>query len=210
VVSGNRSIPFQSRHNNEVYGAELEVNQRLVKKKYISMLRGINVSGQKKIKMADLKTLYESLKFVNVKTYIQSGNIIFDSSTSDVRELKTTIEKKIEKTFGFFASVIIRSNDEFENIINRNPFISHGSIKEDTKLLVTFLTDAPPESIAKTVQQFAKEPEALEVRDKEIYLHCPNGYGKSKLSTSFFERKLGVTATTRNWKTVKKLYELSK
>ena len=179
-------------------------------KKYISMLRGINVSGQKKIKMTDLKSLYESLGFDNVQTYIQSGNVIFESSILDVEKLKRNIEQNIEKTFGFSVSVIIRSNDEFESIINRNPFIGQRSTEDDTKLLVTFLTDAPPESIANAIQQFVTKPEALEVRGKEIYLHCPNGYGKSKLSNSFLERKLGVTATTRNWKTVKKLYELSK
>ena len=174
------------------------------------MLRGINVSGQKKIKMDDLKALFESLEFANVKTYIQSGNVIFESSTLDLEELKTTIEDNIEKAFGFSVSVIIRSTYEFESIIKSNPFIGHGSREDDTKFLVTFLTNAPPESIAKTVQQFAKKPEALVIRGREIYLHCPNGYGKSKLSNSFLERKLGVTATTRNWKTVKQLNELSK
>jgi len=177
-------------------------------KKYISMLRGINVSGQKKIKMTDLKSLYESLGFDNVQTYIQSGNVIFESSILDVEKLKRNIEQNIEKTFGFSVSVIIRSNDEFESIINRNPFIGQRSTEDDTKLLVTFLTDAPPESIANAIQQFVTKPEALEVRGKEIYLHCPNGYGKSKLSNRFLERKLGVKATTRNWKTVKKLYDL--
>ena len=186
------------------------MNQRLVMKKYISMLRGINVSGQKKVKMADLKTLYESLELFHVKTYIQSGNVIFESSTSEDRELKTTIEKKIEKIFGFSVSVFIRSKDEFENIINRNPFVGQESIEDDTKLLVTFLSDTPSESIENTIQQFAKKPEALVIRGREIYLHCPNGYGISKLSNNFLERKLGVAATTRNWKTVKRLYELSK
>ena len=160
--------------------------------------------------MADLKTLYESLKFVNVKTYIQSGNVIFESALSDVNKLKRKIEQKIEKTFAFSVSVIIRSNDEFESIINRNPFAGQGSTEDDTTLLVTFLADTPSESIENTIQQFAKKPEALVIRGREIYLHCPNGYGRSKLSNSFLERKLGVTATTRNWKTVKKIYELSK
>jgi len=179
-------------------------------KKYISMLRGINVGGQKRVKMADLKIVYESLGFINVKTYIQSGNVIFESTTSNVGKFKRNIEHNIEKAFGFYVSVIIRSKEEFESIIKRNPFVIQGSAEDDTKLLVTFLTDAPPESIAKTVQQFVTKPEGLVVRGKEIYLHCPNGYGKSKLSNSFLERKLSVTATTRNWKTVKKLYELSK
>jgi uncharacterized protein (DUF1697 family) len=178
-------------------------------KKYVSMLRGINVSGQKKVKMADLKTLYESLKFVNVKTYIQSGNVIFESSISDVEKLLRSIEQSVEKTFGFSVSVIIRSKEEFESIIKQNPLIGEGSAEDDTKLLVTFLTDAPPESIVNAIQQFVTKPEVLEVRGKEIYLYCPNGYGKSKLSNRFLERKLGVTATTRNWKTVKKLYDLS-
>jgi len=181
-----------------------------VMKKYITMFRGINVSGQKKIKMVDLKTLYESLKLNNVQTYIQSGNVIFESSIPEVEKLKRSIEQGVEKTFGFSVSVIIRSPENFGSIIKRNPFIGSGNTEDDSKLLVTFLAEAPSESIAKTVQQFAKVPEALVVRDKEIYLYCPNGYGRSKLSNSFLERKLGVTATTRNWKTVRKLYDLSK
>jgi uncharacterized protein (DUF1697 family) len=179
-------------------------------KKYISLLRGINVSGQKKVKMADLKTLYESLGFTNVKTYIQSGNVIFESSISDVVKLKRNIEQKIERTFRFSVSVIIRSIEEFERIIRHNPFLDRESAGDATKFLVTFLSDQPEETMAKKVQQFAKEPESLVVRGKEIYLYCPDGYGKTKLSNSFLERKLKATATTRNWKTVKKLYELSK
>jgi uncharacterized protein (DUF1697 family) len=179
-------------------------------KRYVSMLRGINVSGQKKVKMADLKSLYESLGLTNVKTYIQSGNVIFESAISDVGELQRNIEQKIEKTFGFSVSVIIRTNKEFKRIIDHNPYIGYDSPEDESKYLVTFLSRTPSGSTAETIQQFVKEPEAMFLRGKEIYLHCPNGYGRSKLSNIFFERKLSVTATTRNWKTVKKLYELSK
>lgn len=93
-----------------------------VMKKYISMLRGINVSGQKKIKMNELRTLYESLGFRPVKTYIQSGNVIFKSPASDTSELVSNIETKIKQTFGFSVSVIIRTASEFQHVINNNPF----------------------------------------------------------------------------------------
>ena len=178
-------------------------------KKYISLLRGINVSGQKKIKMVDLKSIYESLGFANVKTYIQSGNVVFESSISDVKKLKRKTEQKVEKIFGFPVSVIIRSNKEFKRIIHCNPFIGNDKTEDDSKFHITFLTKVPAESAAETVRQSAEKPEALEIRGKEVYLYCPNGYGRTKLSNSFLERKLGVTATTRNWKTVKKLYNLT-
>ena len=160
--------------------------------------------------MADLKTLYESLKLANVKTYIQSGNAIFESAISDVYELKRNIEQKIEKTFGFSVSVFIRSSHAFKRIIDHNPFISNDSTEDESKYLVTFLSKTPSESTAETIQPFVKEPEAVFLRGKEIYLYCPNGYGKTKLSNSFLERRLDVTATTRNWKTIKKLYNLTK
>lgn len=178
-------------------------------KKYISILRGINVSGQKKIKMADLKSLYEQLGFKNIVTYIQSGNVIFDSSTTNKADLKTKIEAAIEKTYHFHVPVEIRTNRELENIIKNCPFGSVDLEEDGTKVLVTFLSSAPSKAKITDIQQYVVAPEELVVRKNEVYLYCPNGYGRSKLSNTFLEKKLGIDATTRNWKSVHKLYELS-
>jgi uncharacterized protein (DUF1697 family) len=172
------------------------------------MLRGINVSSQKKIKMDELRALYQSLNLDNVRTYIQSGNVIFTCSFSNTIELTNTIEKKIQEIFDFSVSVIIRTNLEMKNVLENNPFFEKR--KEDiTKLHVTFLSDTPSETDVNSIHQLVIEPEEAYVHGKEVYLYCPNGYGKSKLSNSVLEKKLRVSATTRNWKTVNNLYELS-
>ena len=175
-------------------------------KTYISMLRGINVSGQKKIKMKDLKKLYEVLEFSDVETYIQSGNVVFKSSNTDISGLITKIQKKIQRTFGFDVSVLIRTKDELQKLIENTPF----SKKDTSKLHITFLSDSPIDISTEEINNAKDKAEEFSIASREIYLFCPNGYGKSKLSNTFFERKLGVSATTRNWKTVNTLFDMAK
>ena len=176
---------------------------------FISMLRGINVSGQKKIKMEELKALYESLNLKSVKTYIQSGNVIFECSHSNISELTNKIEKIIKQTFGFSVTVIIRTKNEFKHLIDNNPF--YGERKEDiTKLHVTFLADIPSHSSLSVMNELEDKSDQLAIAGKDIYLFCPNGYARTKLTNSYFEKILNVSATTRNWKTVNKLYDLVK
>jgi len=176
---------------------------------YISILRGINVSGQKKINMVDLKNVYLSLGFDGVLTYIQSGNVIFQSSSADKDYLKSTIEKAIEKKYKFYVPVIIRSAEELKVISNSCPYEEAKTEDNGTKILVTFLQSSPPVEKQEILKKQVTLPEKLTIQGSEIYLYCPNGYGKSALSNTFLENKLGITATTRNWKSVKKLCELS-
>ncbi len=177
--------------------------------KYISILRGINVSGQKKIKMGDLKSLYELMGFQDVVTYIQSGNVIFDATAGNEFELKSRIEKSIEKKYKFHVPVEIRTNRKFENIIKNCPFGSVDLAAEGTKVLVTFLSSIPAKDKITELLKHVVAPEKLVFSGRDVYLYCPNGYGKSKLSNTFIENKLKVKATTRNWKSVHKLFELS-
>ncbi len=139
--------------------------------KYVSILRGINVSGQKKIKMADLKALYESLDFQNVVTYIQSGNVIFDTLVENKDDLKITIEKAIEEKYKFHVPVEIRTNNEIENIISNCPFGSVNLAEDGTKVLVTFLSSEPEEVMASDIQKYVVALEKLVVRGKEVYLY---------------------------------------
>ena len=172
---------------------------------YISMLRGINVGRNKKIKMKELKVLYESLNFKNVKTYIQSGNVVFKFEDLPPSKLREKIENKIKEVFGFDVMVFIRTKNEFRNIINDNPFS-----KEDPKQLhVTFLSDTPFEMPFKEIDLKKDEAEKFSIIAKEVYLFLPNGYGRTKLSTGFFQKKLKVSATNRNWRTVNKLYDIA-
>jgi len=176
---------------------------------YVSILRGINVSGQKKIKMADLTRLYESLGLESVATYIQSGNIIFSSENNNFSNLKSRIEVAIEEHYGFHVPVDIRTHQELLEIIQNCPFKEAECFGNYTKVLVTFLQSMPSEVDQLELLSLVKPPEKLSIQGNSVYLFCPNGYGKSKLSNTFLERKLGVSATTRNWKTVLKLFELS-
>jgi len=175
---------------------------------YISMIRGINVGG-KRIKMADLRDLYESMGFVSVKTYIQSGNVIFKSDIDDPSYLTKQIQQKIFQTFNYKVEVVIRSTEEFKQVIESSPY----SEKESEYLHVTFLSDIPPEAVVQTIDpkniRGIKSPEEFILRSREIYLYLPYGYGRTKLNNNFFEKKLGLNATTRNWKTVNKLLEIS-
>ena len=175
--------------------------------RYISLLRGINVSGQKKILMKDLKALYEKIGFVKVVTYIQSGNVIFDSDGS-VEDMIVKIQNAITKQYGFVVPVQVREVKHFESIIKACPFSELDLVEEGTRVMVTFLADIPSKDNVVKLMAYVKEPERLVLIGQEVYLHCPNGYGTSKLNNNFLEKKLGVRATTRNWKSVLKLWEL--
>jgi uncharacterized protein (DUF1697 family) len=173
----------------------------------ISLLRGINVSGQKTIRMPELKTLYESLGFSHVATYLQSGNVVFDCAIPEASTVAAMIEQAIERHFGFTVSVLIRNGDDFGRIIEGNPFFPQ--TKEDPeRLYVTFLSELPPAGALKSLETPIDTTDEYFLSGKEVYLFCPDGYGRTKLSNSFFERKLKVAATTRNWKTVNALYEM--
>ena len=175
---------------------------------YISLLRGINVSGNKKILMAELKSIYETMGFENVLSYIQSGNVIFSSIENDELKLCDMISDKIQEAFGYDVKVIIRSKNAWEKVIGNNPFIQSSEI-ESSKLYVTFLSQEPLEINRDELDKIKQSTEKFMVLGKEIYFYCPDGYGRTKLSNNLLERKLKVTATTRNWNTVKKLFELA-
>jgi len=175
--------------------------------RYISLLRGINVSGQNKILMTDLKALYISLGFCDVLTYIQSGNVIFTSELKE-DEIVTLIEKVISKKHGFFVPVQVREVQVFANLIAKCPFVELDLVEEGTRVLVTFLSSVPSEEHVAKLMSYVKEPERLVLVGREVYLYCPHGYGKTKLSNVFIEKKLGVSVTTRNWKSVLKLHEM--
>ena len=172
---------------------------------YISLLRGINVSGHNKISMQELKKLYESLGFQNVRTYIQSGNVLFESSSANALALASMIEQKIKTFFGFNVHVFIKTPSELQAIIKNNPFT-----KEDvTKLHVTFLSDRFASPLKDELDCVKDKTEKCLISENRVYLFCPNGYGKTKLTNTFFERKYKLSATTRNWKTVTTLLELA-
>ena len=175
---------------------------------YIAILRGINVSGHKMIKMDELRRLFESLKFKNVRTYIQSGNVIFSAKKTPESNLQKVIEKKILKSFGFEVPVIVKDKDEVEHVLKNNPYVN--TRKEDVnRLHVTFLAEEPDQENIDKIVKLNYPPDEFIIFGKAVYLFCPDSYGNSKLVNSFFETKLKVAATTRNWKTVNELLRIA-
>lgn len=183
--------------------------------KYISILRGINVGGKRKILMADLKALYEALGFKNPVTYIQSGNVIFEtkakaknlSAEQAGNALTEKIKKAISEKYGFDVPVIIRSVPEIQEIIKQNPFAKPDV---DIKSLhLTFLGENPSEENLEKIKTYDYSPDQFEIIGNNAFVFCSTGYSKSKLTNQFFEKKLKVSATTRNWKTVNKLLTLA-
>ena len=172
---------------------------------YISMLRGINVSGHKTIKMEALRNLYTRLNFKNVQTYIQSGNVIFQSQETKPADLQQKIAHKILEEFGFEVPVMVKQKADFENNIQQNPFPN----EDLSKVHVTFLSEIPhPENCLK-ITTLNYTPDKIEVLGNTVYLFCPEGYGKTKLNNTFLESKLKVIATTRNWKTINELFNIA-
>lgn len=172
------------------------------------MLRGINVSGQKIVKMADLRTLYEGLGFERVTTYIQSGNVIFHSDTNSSAALSKKIAGAIEEQYGFNVPITIRTRGELKKLISNNPFLTKENI-DLSKLHITFLETKPEAAQLVSIETVDSKGDEFYVSGSEIYLYCPGGYGKTKLSNNFIESKLKQSATTRNWKTVNILYEMA-
>ena len=177
--------------------------------RYTSLLRGINVGEHKKILMGQLKTLYEGCGFKNVVSYIQSGNVIFDSAERDIDSLYKSIEQTIESKYAFHVPVDIRTHTELKKILENCPFEEAASEENGSKVLVLFLKSEPFNEKFEALLEYLKASEQLATGKREVYLYCPEGYGKSKLTNTLIEKKLGTSATTRNWKSVKKLYELS-
>jgi uncharacterized protein (DUF1697 family) len=175
---------------------------------YISLLRGINVSGQKQVRMDQLRDLFASLNFKNVKTYIQSGNVVFDGKKSDPLALSSKIKAKILDELGFSVPVFTISASDMKKVVLMNPFLKKKGI-EISKLHVTFLLDSPTNEGLGKLSMIQAGQDEFKAIESFIYLSCPNGYGTSKLTNTAIERLLRVEATTRNWKTVNELSKLS-
>ncbi|MDN5200563.1 DUF1697 domain-containing protein [Fulvivirgaceae bacterium BMA10] len=175
---------------------------------YIAMLRGINVSGQKKIKMVDLRAYLEELNFLNIQTYIQSGNIIFDHAQVDPGILEDNIKEKVLEKYGFEVPTTVKLPSEFNYVLNNNPFLKEHDM-DPKRIFVTFLYEIPAAEYIEKLKEVDYTPEEYILDGKNIFFFSPHGYGKAKMSNNFFENKLKVFATTRNWRTVNKLYEMA-
>jgi uncharacterized protein (DUF1697 family) len=165
------------------------------------MLRGINVSGSKPVKMEALRASFEALEFKKVRTYVQSGNVVFEAKEHAAARLAQKIVARIKRDFGFDVPVLVLSAGELARIVGENPFVEQRGV-DLTKLHVTFLAGAPAAAGLKKMEGVSSGRDSFRCLGQAIYLACPDGYGNTKLTNNAFERALGAPATTRNWKTV--------
>ena len=174
----------------------------------ISMLRGVNLGPHIRIKMDALRALYESLKFEDPRSYVQSGNIIFRTKEKNGRQLATKIQGAIQKKFGCCPEVILRTPDEMRRAIAANPFPERTK-EEPGKVLVTFLAADPRPEAEANLAKFKDFPEELHLKGRELFIYFPNGAGKSKLPWSAVDKLLKVTGTARNWNSVHAMLEIA-
>lgn len=174
---------------------------------YTALLRGINVGGQKKIKMADLKVMLLNIGFEDVVTYIQSGNIVFKSDDNNLKELEEKIKKGIEDTFGFDVFVLVKTKKEIAAILKECAYTNVEDIEAKSVYYVLLQNEPEQGFIANLVQEDYPN-ELFSISKNCVYLNCLNGAGKAKLTNNVIERKLKVSATTRNHRTMLKLLEL--
>jgi uncharacterized protein (DUF1697 family) len=177
-------------------------------KTYISLLRAINVGGQNAIRKNELLELYQALGYAEVVTYLQSGNVIFNSIEENAQKVAGDIEAKLKQTFDSDIAVVVRDAPYFQEILANNPYLKIKT-EDPKKLHVTFLYQPPQAEKLHNVQIPIGESAEFSTGNQAIYLYCPDGYGQTKITNAFFERKLGLLATTRNWNTVNALYTMA-
>ena len=176
---------------------------------HIALLRGINVGGHKIIKMDQLRKAFEGLGFEDVATYVQSGNVVFKSLKTSAGDLSRKIEEMLLRRFSMSVPVIVRTAEEVGDVLRNNPFLEERGI-DVSRLHVTFLSLTPQKAAVKGLDAITAGADRFYCCGQEIYLYCPNGFGGTKLSINVFEKVLAVGATTRNWNTVNKLYEMAR
>ena len=172
----------------------------------LALLRGINVGGKNILPMKTLAAMFTEAGCTDVLTYIQSGNVIFDAAPALIDRIPSLIPLEIEKRFRMRIPLILRTAEEMNATAHSNPFLEAGV---DEKLLyVFFLADSPSSRNVETLDPARSHPDSFRVQGREIYLHLPNGAGRTKLTNAYFDTKLATTSTARNWRTVKALTQL--
>lgn len=174
--------------------------------RYLALLRGINVNGHRLIPMADLRRLCADLGYADVQTFIQSGNVVL-TAPAPAGEVAVALGAAIAARFGFDVPVVVLSLAELEALHSANPFVLEDL--EPRALHVTVFAEAPSADRAQALDWERFRPERGAVAGRWLYLYCPNGYHTARLNNGFFERTLGVPATTRNWQTIGRLWRLA-
>ena len=171
---------------------------------YVALLRGINVAGHNKIPMSALRELLGGLGHRNVVTYIQSGNVVLDVD-GDTADVALSIERAIDHELDLDVATVLRTPDELAHAAAANPYAAHVDPK---RVAIAFLKAPPRPELASAVDPAVHHPDQFEIIGREVHLHCPAGFGRSRLNNALLEKKLGVVSTTRNWNTVNKLLDI--
>jgi len=173
---------------------------------YIALFRGINVGGHNRLLMNDLRSLLGDLGYQNVDTYIQTGNVVFQTEKNNIREISKDIRAEVKNNHGFEPDVLLLTLEEIKDVIESNPF---PEAKSDPKSLhLNFLISTPENPDLESLENFKKESERFKLTDKIFYLHAPDGIGRSKLAGKT-EKLLGVSMTGRNWRTVQRILQMA-
>ncbi len=173
---------------------------------YVALLRGLNVGGRNKLPMRELNAMFVGMGCDDVRTYIQSGNVVFRASQELADGLPALVSAEIAASRGFQIPVVLRTASEFNRIVRDNRFLTAGA--DPTKLHVGFLADTPDPAHVARLDPDRSPPDVFEVQGREVYLHFPAGVARSKLDNAYFDRTLHTVCTIRNWRTVCRLNEM--
>jgi uncharacterized protein (DUF1697 family) len=174
---------------------------------HVALLRGINVGGKNKLAMSDLAALFAEAGCSDVRTYIQSGNVVFCAPPRTAAGLARQVAERIERRHRLRVPVVLRTAEELERVARANPFLKAGG---DTDALhVMFLADQPKAAAVSALDARRSPPDEFAVIGREIYLCCPNGVARTRLTNAYFDAQLATISTVRNWRTVLKLVELT-
>ena len=180
---------------------------------FAALLRGINVGGHNKVPMPKLRSIIGAIGLEDAETHIQSGNVVFNSVLTDTARLAQMIEVALGEELGFAVPVVVRSTRELAAITDRNPFVQRGA--DAAVLSVGFLARIPEQArLEMLAADRLADPvttggDEFSVAGQEVFLYHPAGYGKSKLTNAFFDRRLGTMMTVRNWRTFLTLVEMT-
>jgi uncharacterized protein (DUF1697 family) len=175
---------------------------------HIGLLRAVNLAGHNKIGMADLRDLLAAIGMEDVRTLLQSGNVVFRSGAQTAAQLEVVFEKAAAKRLGLETEFFVRTTADWKALIAGNPFPEEAK-RDPGHLLVIFLKDAPSRENVAALQSAIKDREVVRAKGRHAYVVYPDGIGRSRLTTALIERKLGTRATGRNWNTVLKLGALA-
>ena len=169
----------------------------------VALLRGLNVGAHNRISMKELSLVFEAVGCTGLETYIQSGNVLFDASAALLKNVPALVAEVLQQKFEVTSPVIVRDGKELAAVVKHNPFLRRG--EESSTLHVAFLVEVPAAALVKALDPNRSPPDEFIVKGRELYLHTPNGLGRTKLTNAWLDAKLAAVSTVRNWNTVVEL-----